>query len=117
MLLLSQMPTMISPQHDDGVVSMFASFHRLEHTSNLSVGKADRGQIGLNRFAPLAVGDDVLVIPARRREVLFAGRVIDFPGELLPKRRYVAQVSFPGRRELDAIERMQVEVLLGNIPG
>jgi hypothetical protein len=40
MLLLAQMPTVISPQDDNGIVGMPAAIQCVEHPANLGVGKS-----------------------------------------------------------------------------
>ena len=118
MFFLAEMPTVISPQHDDGIVGMFALIQGAEHSPDLRVGETDRGEIGLNRFEPLVVRDHVRMIPIRlHRKVPLTGRIVDFPSQLPSKGWDVVQIPIRYLGQFNAIERVQVEMFLRNLPG
>ena len=100
-LFFTEVPTMVAPQHDERVVGMFTLLQRVENTTDLSVDKTDGGEAGLNRFSPLLVGEDVGVIPSWGGEILFTGRIVDFPGEPLAEGWNVIKIAFPGGGEFD----------------
>ncbi len=117
MLLLSQVPTMISPEDDNGIIGMRTALQRIEDPAYLRIGKTYCGVIGLDRPAPLPVCHHVCMITIwLHREVSLSGRVINLPGQLLPEKRNVIEVPFPDRWQLNPFKWMEVEIFPGNAP-
>ena len=74
MLFLAEMPPVISPQHDDGVVSLAAFVERIEHAAHLRVGKGGRGEIPVHCLAPLLVPEHPRVVALRLGHLHAGGR-------------------------------------------
>lgn len=90
---------MITPDHDSGVVPVGGGIQGVQQSAQLRIGVADAREVGLQEFIPLPVFDDPLVpCPATVRE-------------------RIGQVVHPvlGQRQL--VERIQIEVFLGHLPG
>ena len=103
-LLLAEMPAMITPECDDGIVAVRSVLQRIEHAAEHGVGEVDRGEVGLDGLLPLALLLDVL-------EVAIAA-------DLLPGGRHVIEIiRFEAGAGLDGLQRERLEVFLWHKPG
>ena len=103
MFFLAEVPAVVAPENDDGIVAVRAGFERVEHAAKHGIGEVDGGEVGLDALFPLLVFEDV-------REVAVAGDALAFGG-------HIFQVVFlVAGRKLDGFEREWLEVLLGNEP-
>lgn len=103
-LFLAQMPAVVAPEHDDGVVAMRALLQRVEHAAEHGIGEMDGGEVGLDGFFPLPLRLDVLEVAVARDASALGGQVIDI-------------VRLVAGRQLDALEREGLKVLLRHEPG
>lgn len=103
-LLLAEMPAVVGPEHDDGVVAVRARVERVEHAAEHRVRECDRGEVALDRLAPLPVLADVREVAVRS-------------APLARRRQVVEVVRLVARRQLDRFERKEIEVLLRHEPG
>ena len=117
MFLFTQMPTVISPQDDNRIVGMPTAIQGIKHPAYLGIGKADGGEIGLNRFAPLLVCGHIGMIPGwLYSKVPLTGRIVDFLGQLFAKGGNVLQIPVLYWRQLNLTKRMHVEIFLRYAP-
>ena len=61
-LLLAEMPAVITPEHDDGVVALRTLFQRIKHAPEHGIGEMNGGEESLNAFLPLTLFLDVLEV-------------------------------------------------------
>ena len=74
MLFLAEMPAVVGPQHDDGVVGLAAFVERTEHAAHLRVSEGGRGEITVHCFAPLRVFEYLRVVALRPGHLHAGGR-------------------------------------------
>ena len=100
-LILAEMPPVIAPQNDNGVVGVPALLQCIQQPADMGIDKTDRREVSLDGFAPLVMGDDVGVIATGVCKVPSARWIIDLSGELLPKGGHVV---FPDDASLHNIK-------------
>ena len=83
MFFLAEMPTVISPQHDERVVGVFAFFQSVQYSPDLRVRKADRRQVTLNGTVPLIVLEHHRMILAVLAGVPSSRRAVHLRRQLL----------------------------------
>ena len=93
---------MIAPEHDHGVVGDGGLLQRVQHLAQHGIGIADRGEVALDEGSPFS-GRDRLVEGHRG-------------GELQRHVGQVGQVARRGLRQLDLVQRVEVEILLRHVP-
>src|SRR6185312_2737005 len=103
-LPFAELKAVIAPCHDYRVLGQRAGIERVEQPAELRVGKADRRQISLRGFPPFSIRGNPLVPPAAFLAHRLGGR-----------RQPLAPVSY--RRNLDFVERIEIEIFLRNEPG
>ena len=103
---LAQMPAVVAPDDDDGVVRILAFFQRIQHQPHAIIRMAGGGQIGLHRALEQV---RVLLHPVE----ILAGLEFDFPFGV----NDIAEVIEAELGDLDALQRKTVEILLRHIPG
>ena len=91
-VLLAQVPAVVAPEHDDGVVLVGGLVEGVEQAADVHVGVGDRGEVGLHGFLPAAGLEHRLVVALG-------------PGHLHAGRRNVVQVVLAIGRQLDLVER------------
>ena len=96
---------MVRPEHDDGVVGMLTLVERIEDTTELSIGKTDAGEIGLDRLFRLPAVPNRLEILSSRSSKLTAGCW------------HIAEIVALDRRENYLVDGIQVKEPLRRIPG
>ena len=104
MLLLAEVPAVVAPEADDGVVAMGGLLQPVEQAAELRVHERDAGEVGLHGLLPPTGGEDFRVVAVGL-------------GHLHAGGRHVVQVVHAMRRELDGLEWEQVEVFLGHAEG
>ena len=104
--LFAEMPAVIRPEHDHGIVLMSAFLKCIEDPSNLAVHKTDRREIGARNRAPLLL----LFQPGKSN---FGEVPMEIPGE---ERRVVA-VVVENWGEHGIVVRIEVKPLLGGVEG
>ncbi len=102
---LAEMPTVIGPEHDDGILGGRAPGERIEDAADLGVSKGDAGEVMLHCGPPLA-------------GFTKAGEIAGFAERKLAPRRgdicEIIRVRF-GKDHL--FEGIEVEVFPGDVPG
>ena len=102
-LLFAEMPAVIAPQDDDGVVALRALIERSEHASEHGVGKMNGGEIGLDAPLPLPLFLNVLEVTIAR--------------DLHSRRWQIVHVTgLETRSGLDRLQRKRFEILLRHKP-
>ncbi len=96
---------MIAPEHDDRVVGAPGCVERVDQPANHGVGVTDARKIALHAGFPGA-GCQHPLVQLDRGEIRTRGEWRD-----------VIEIIGPCRRQLDVLERMQIEVGLWHIPG
>ena len=107
---------MVSPQHNDRILGVFAALQSLQNPPNLCIDKTDRRQISLNSSLPLSAGVDIGVVTTGCRKILFSRRIINFPGKLPPKSWNVRQVAGLERWKRDTFKWIRLEILFRDNP-
>ena len=102
-VLLAVVPTVVAPENDECVVSVGRIFQSREDSSDLGVGKADGGEVGLDGFFVFSRGGDRFV-------VLCLGDFFSRGGDVVE----VVRLE-PGGKP-DFIEWVEVEILLRGVP-
>ena len=101
-LLLAKMPSVIAPEHDDGVVAMRARFERIEHATQHRIREMNRREIGLNALLPLPMCLNV-------GEVAIAT-------EFLAQRRHIIEIALlDAGAGSDRFERKRLKIFLRHI--
>ena len=111
------MPAVVAPEDDDRVAGVLARVQGVQQPADVRVDEADRGQVALDRPVPLVVPQHHRVVLAVPAEVAGVRDRVHLRREFLPERRKVVPVAVQGRRQFDALERVEVEVLPGHVPG
>src|SRR5690606_32598945 len=102
--LFAEMPAMIAPNDDDGVVVMPALFQGLEDATDLRVHETDASEVRASEVAPLIVVADPL--QPRLRQV-----PVKIPGEA----RRVVAVVVAHRRQQGLVVGIEIEPTLSRV--
>jgi hypothetical protein len=103
---LAKMPTVVGPEHDDGIVGFAARFERIEESTDLGVDEADGGEVGAHEGFPLV-----------RLFEKTQARFGEFPMQIPRETRCIVSVVGEHGRELQRLFRVEIEPLLGGVAG
>ena len=102
--LFAEVPSVVGPENDDGVVGCSAFSQSVEHAADKGISEGDAGEIMLDRGRPTPR----LSNPAKITRFFF--------GELAPGTGNVIEIFRDVFRDLDLIQWVEVEVFLRGIP-
>ena len=102
-LFFAEMPTMVAPQHDNGVVIVWPIFEGIENPAQHGVGKMDRGKVALDSLLPLILFADM-------------SEVSIWSSSLSGRWEIVKVVFFVAGRKLDVLQRKRLIIFGGNEP-
>ena len=102
-LFFAEMPAVIGPERDDGVVGVGPFLHSIEHVAEHGVGKVNGGEVTLHGRFPLLVLADV-------------GEVTVGTTAFACGRQVVEVVGLVAGRQLDGVQRERLEIFLGHEP-
>ena len=103
MFLLTQVPAVIAPEDNEGVVLVGGLVERVDEAAHIHVEVADGGEIALHRFLPAARLDDGLVITI-------------WTCHLHARGRHVVEIVLEHLRQLNRLQRKQVVILPRHVP-
>ena len=103
MLFLTQMPTVIRPQHHDGILGIRPFIECIQNMTKHGVGKINRGQVPLYRIPPLLVGTDMGKVTVWPQPFAFSGKIFQI----------ILTVS---GRQLDFINWERIKIFLRDKP-
>ena len=102
-LFLAQMPTVISPEYDDGIGRVRAFLQCVEHAPNLFIGEGNGSQVAVHSLFPLVMFAHLGVVPLRL-------------GHLYAGSRHVLKVILDSGWQFDFVFIKEIEIFLGHIP-
>ncbi len=103
-LFFAEMPAVIRPENDDGVVFIRSIFERVQNTAKHGIGEVDRSKVSLDALLPEAVFLDVREVAIRAALFAGGGKVIEIV------------FLIPGRK-LDVGQGKLIEIFLRDKPG
>ena len=104
MLFFAEMPAVIGPERDDGVVGVGPFLQSIEHVAEHGVGKVNGGEVTLHGRFPLLVLTDVGEVPVGPAAFAFGRQVVEV-------------VGLVAGRQLDGVQRKRLEIFLRHEPG
>ena len=102
-LFLAEVPAVVTPKDDDGIVGIGSILEGIENAAKHGVGKMDGGKVALNGLLPLTFITNVSEVAVRTGLFTGGGKVVEI-------------VFAVAGRELDFFEREGFEVFFWNEP-
>ena len=103
MFLFTQVPPVIAPQHNDGVVAIGSVVECIKYLSDHRISKGYRSQVSLNALFPLIVFLDVFKVSISSAALCFGSQIVE--------------IAFPvSWRKLNFLNWKQVKIFLGYKP-
>ena len=102
-LFFAEMPAVIGPERDDGVVGVGPFLQSIEHVAEHGVGKVNGGEVTLHGRFPLLVLTDVGEVPVG-------------PAAFALGREIIQIIGLVTGRQLDGFQRERREIFLGHKP-